>query len=892
MKEIYVLNENGQPELISAGVERYEELQNAPIQTIFKGVLLANSTVSYDGEELVLTAAEGHKWSEQELILFCNYAPSGRYDIISESRSYELLTIDASNQASRKYRRSNVSSDEIWIETTAGDGTWKAVTDTNAEKLIVKFLNENEIPLSLVVGDPLNFRFYYYSTRGSATIRATITTPKGSDTYTIGVVAPGNEVDVNIGKYIVDGSNEISIQFENSAARETVAYKSINGVDASYEPAFNKYQAFKTNILFPYSCSSSSKKVVYFEITNAKGETQVLSNSHAYSSAADAFVNGNIELTAELFSHGINTISTYMVAVGKNGGQEYEMARTATYVYQIPYLTTLEPILMVYVDSWEGLKQYASLNVPYYIWSLEAGTADKINFALSYSDNDEKILSSEHVSSEPGAITNYLQFNTLHEWLISSLPASRLDEDSPERGVDFNIQATYKENALPPYVQSKVKIEPQSGAMQPVGNAKFSFNAIDYSQNYADGVWTSIGKTKKSLVFNNYNAEIDGLRSDEEGNQYVNLSSNTTARLSEATNPVFGAYDTPFTLEVSFKVNESTADQPIIKYYSETAPSNTTGLTIYPNKASIKLSGKAEPVDIFYSAGERIHLTYVGFHKTATDIDLDDNDTQVSSMLTYLFIYLNGILSKMVELDSSVGLPNEAGTIDFNINNTGLNLYTFRGYDISLTSSQVLQNYISNFGNADTKVEMYTKNNLYDYKQATGVPGESAISFAETVGKIPCYVLVCDRLPRSKSYVDCLGIYYEKHGENLVEPGNYVKKMKQDLTGISKATTYYYYRETLYNEDGTPKLDENGDQMYGPWMRNKPIEVGGQGTSSMKYPRHNLKFKHNKNNKFYIKGHKDGPDRTFTFKADYMDSSGANNICNAQIMENALMREK
>ena len=28
MKEIYVLNENGQPELISAGVERYEELQN------------------------------------------------------------------------------------------------------------------------------------------------------------------------------------------------------------------------------------------------------------------------------------------------------------------------------------------------------------------------------------------------------------------------------------------------------------------------------------------------------------------------------------------------------------------------------------------------------------------------------------------------------------------------------------------------------------------------------------------------------------------------------------------------------------------------------------------------------------------------------------------------
>ena len=75
----------------------------------------------------------------------------------------------------------------------------------------------------------------------------------------------------------------------------------------------------------------------------------------------------------------------------------------------------------------------------------------------------------------------------------------------------------------------------------------------------------------------------------------------------------------------------------------------------------------------------------------------------------------------------------------------------------------------------------------------------------------------------------------------------------------SMATTYYYTREEIKNEDE----EVIG---YGDWFRNKSIKVGGQGTSSLAYPRKNLKFKHN--DKFYIKGHKDGKDKTYTFKAD------------------------
>ena len=64
------------------------------------------------------------------------------------------------------------------------------------------------------------------------------------------------------------------------------------------------------------------------------------------------------------------------------------------------------------------------------------------------------------------------------------------------------------------------------------------------------------------------------------------------------------------------------------------------------------------------------------------------------------------------------------------------------------------------------------------------------------------------------------------------------------------ATTYYYTR-----------ADEAS-----PWIRNKKVKYSGQGTSSLAYPRKNFKFKYN--DKFYIKGHKDGKEKTFTMKAD------------------------
>ena len=80
------------------------------------------------------------------------------------------------------------------------------------------FLNEKELPNSVVVGDPYKPRFYYYSTVGSARITVTM----NGTTFTAGTVSSGETIELDLTPRIVDGENTISIKFANSATEKYV----------------------------------------------------------------------------------------------------------------------------------------------------------------------------------------------------------------------------------------------------------------------------------------------------------------------------------------------------------------------------------------------------------------------------------------------------------------------------------------------------------------------------------------------------------------------------------------------------------------------------------------------------------------------------------------------
>lgn len=869
MRKIYVLDEAGHLQEIDAGITEYSELLDAPIYVKYKGVQLVNSTIALDeNEELVVTAANSHAWSDAELLTFCDKAEDGRYDILTATQGHEILIIDSTNEKlGRRYRRIGVDQDQIYDLEVA---KWITITDTTAKNLIFQFLNQDEIKDSMVVGDPLVLKFYYYSNVGTARVTVTM----NGTTFTVGTVSSGENIDIDLTRRVVDGPNKISVKFTNDATYAFVPELDINGINITYVPEFNQYKNFSDNINFNYACSGSSAKVVHFDITNANGEK--FHHSVAHSSG---YFGSSATLKSEWFAKGENYIETYMQAVDENGA---EVTRTITSSYKVPFLTDDEPLLMVYYDEWDDLKQYASISIPYYIWKRgeTAASLDSIKFAMvSDAITPGGKIEYEYGTADPGAAVNYLQYNVAHKWLISSLPTSYVSTD--DKKMSFSIQGQYGETLTNQYLKTGVTVKSSSSAMQTVEGYKFNFAATDLTR--ATTSWTSTGSDPKTMTLQDFNWNTDGIQIDAEGNQSLHFAPAATAKISEATNPLFGAYNQPYSLEVCFKVSASASEGVIAKYYDPTAMNpDAYGLFIYPNKALFKYSGGTSEIN--YIAGERTHLSYVICNKTVTDDDLTTGSGEKTANMLYLFVYLNGILSQMKPIATNTTFPSNCGTMEFNCNNNDFDLYVFRGYSTSLSSAQVLQNYISTFGDAAKKEQIYLANNLYDATRATGVQGEFEIDFNKVKGKIPCYVMVMDTLPRTKDYLSVLGIYYEKEGEVNVEPGAWVKKMNQDLTGIPKATTYYYYREAI----------KEGDTVvgYGDWVRNKPIEVGGQGTSSLAYPRHNFKFKHNKNNKFYIKGHTKGPDRTFTFKADYMDSSGANNIGNAQVLDNAIVRSK
>lgn len=113
MRKIYVLDENNELKEIDAGITQYGELQDAPIITSYKGVPLINSTIYINDEtqELEIQHAPNHRWTEDEVILWCQSVMiTARYDIITQTEGAEILLVDYSNEVEGgRYRRITVT---------------------------------------------------------------------------------------------------------------------------------------------------------------------------------------------------------------------------------------------------------------------------------------------------------------------------------------------------------------------------------------------------------------------------------------------------------------------------------------------------------------------------------------------------------------------------------------------------------------------------------------------------------------------------------------------------------------------------------------------------------------------------------------------------------------
>lgn len=258
------------------------------------------------------------------------------------------------------------------------------------------------------------------------------------------------------------------------------------------------------------------------------------------------------------------------------------------------------------------------------------------------------------------------------------------------------------------------------------------------------------------------------------------------------------------------------------------------------------------------------------------------------------YVYLNGILSGAVDLPD----PQEAGStfrmdsaFYFNSEYCDLDLYRFRVYQTGLTMPDVIHNYLSDMHN----IKLYDQNNLtrklddteLDYdtlvKYNTEHPGQQTMPYAVWTIEQPTDT---DILPQFK--------------------GN-KKKVTVDFVNPS-------LDEALENGD----ISEWFYYTHCPSFHAEGAEINVQGTSSQKYPRRNFKIKykkattwvytkgslegksilkayegilddtnepHNLSKNFHVDNESFGTNQ-FTWKIDYMESSGSYNTGFANLMGN------
>jgi hypothetical protein len=827
MKKIIVTNKDGSPVEIDAGISKYEELSSAPILNTFKDVVLKDSMVALVDSALVITPSVSHAWSEDELALFCNNATDGTYNILTERFGNELLIIDSTNEViGKRFRRITVDQDLIYDK----EAGWITISDTSSRKLVFSITNEAEIPASMVVGNALVLNCYYYSTIGAGTI----TILRGSTTVATVALTSGQNKTISLTNYIADGENAFTYTVTNNGTGvdEKTLHNSftITGIKLSYTPTFNKLSKHSGDVSFNFNYTGTGLKKVSFSITNADGVITDYTSADSYKDAGSA----TIVLSSALFSHGINTITTYMYMNDSSGAL---LTKTDPLSYEFPYFLTNDstPIVMTYYD-FSAIQEWDSIAIPYYIWAGETQSA--IKFELTFAQTDDKGLTTtkvwtqEYDNTNAAYLNNYLTANAEHSWQISNVPHGSL---TFRIYLKNTTDTEYKQY----YEKTGVEVAASSWDLNPVSaGILFGFSPLDRPDTKAFDTWTNNGY---SMNVSGLNWITDGLQTDKTSGDKSLLFANAASATIDNIDLFTLAKTNGFTFELDYKVDSSADDaKPIFTY---TNASNHDGILIYPTKVVINYNqntaSTTNDIVVNFQKGERKNIAFT--------IEPENSIAKY----VYVKVYVDGILSYLKDYPTSASFVN-CTSMKFNTNSNQFNLYAVRAYSAPLSSRQVLQNYISNFGSTDTKLEKLTFNNIYnnnaltDDNNTTTFSGEYVVDFEKTRKIIPTMCIVMPTLPVDKTYNSCKILYWEKY-----------------------QTTSPFI---TYNKNSFPAS----------------CKIQAQGTSSLEYPRKNFKIKFPE--KIALKGRgKDDAEKNFTFKADYMDSSGADNIGNAQVMQNGLI---
>lgn len=304
------------------------------------------------------------------------------------------------------------------------------------------------------------------------------------------------------------------------------------------------------------------------------------------------------------------------------------------------------------------------------------------------------------------------------------------------------------------------------------------------------------------------------------------------------------------------------------------------------------------PQDGFFATGSNtVSVKYVEDELTKMSVVFNYNDEKI-------YIYLNGVLTGVSNIDSSGKITINSPVISFNSDYCDLDLYKFRAYNTALSVVDIDTNYsvdlkdVLIYDHTNQLVQYNTSLKEYQFKYDAMMEFNEGHPYEYLMPYLIVETALGDKLPYSKANKKTVSMEFVNTGldrayatgelETLARQAGYV----DELDGLTAVQQYY--------------------RQHCPSWKGENISFAVQGTSSEFYPRRNYKAKTKDGNGVinmcmhkgpFAAAYAKDPEETrldffyynndtvgttkFTLKIDFMESSGTYNMGFANLVKTA-----
>lgn len=718
-------------------------------------------------------------------------------------------------------------------------------------------------PVQTIYGQPYEIEVKVTSTEDDlVTIYYQIVNEVTSESKTIPKsVTSGAVHKFDIGSELYSGSNLVIIYGVGANGGETgrkrysgrVAIEMLLNKSTAFNPLAVSYGAL-TFTCTPVGRNLTKKLTIQVdpEANGYKIEKEVTSSQQDVS----------VEIPVQ--SHGMHTIKAVL-----SYGEGTTYVETAPLIYEVAWIDAEATEPVIWLDNYPTeIVDHDKLILQYKVFNPANPAKAETRLYLNQEELPTSPVTASYVTGqwtwEKWQITNYeigTNVMTLSCGKTSRSITVKVSEDTTR---DLNIIPT----GLYLNLESKGRSNKENQSIR---------NKWEY---------TNTSNETTSVTFNNFNWYNNGWILDENDDTCLRISNGASIRvpmnLLETSN-----LETGLTFEFQFKLRNVQSYATLITTTSEevngeviiTKTANTEegvfgkyfnnniGLCLGTQEAFFKTKNN-NIVNGRYKENEIVNVSFV----------LEKLDQYTTTPL--LYVYINGIMSGIITYTSQDSFQAKQGYFEFNSEYCDIDLYKMRVYKAALTSANVVHNYIADYADA----QLYDMNQLLDNNSALPM-----IDFEKMLE----YNLNNPDNPIMPYAV------LEVHGDTTDERLPYVKdgKKRLDVDFVNPALDRAFEKGEI---TGAQYL--TGCPSY--HAENAEFDV--QGTSSQGYPRRNYKGKfkskddapvvwtytngplkgqslqskinyEGKDYKYYYMDNKDAAESTFTWKADYMESSGTHN---------------